>query len=129
MAAKRARAGQGKISRPRVLDIRSGDTVLVIAGDDRGKRGVVERTLATERRIVVGGVNLHKRHQRSGASRGGTTTIQGGIIDFPAPIHYSNVRLICNRCQQPTRLKRQLEGEAYFPVCGRCGQRYERVLS
>ena len=121
------RPGRGATGRRSPLDIRSGDTVMVLAGDDRGKRGVVERTLSAEQRIVVGGVNLHKRHQRSGASRGGTTTIQGGIIDFPAPIHYSNVRLICNRCQQPTRLKRRLEGDAYLPVCARCGERYERV--
>src|SRR4029077_12779601 len=86
---------------PRPLDIRAGDTVVVIAGRDRGKRGVVERTLSEPQRIVVRGGSTLKRHTRAGV-RG---NVQGGIVDFNAPIAYSNVMLVCNRCDQPTRIR------------------------
>ena len=108
----------------RSLDIRSGDTVVVISGAERGKRGVVQRTFSAQRRIVVAGINIRKRHQRSGEQRGGTTALQGGIIDFPAPFSYSNVQLVCSRCDQPTRLGRRLEGDHYVPFCKRCGEAY-----
>jgi len=110
----------------RALDIRSGDTVVVIAGGERGKRGVVERTLSAEQRIVVTGVNIRKRHQRAGARRGGTTAMQGGVVDFPAPLHYSNVQLICLNCDQPTRLGRRLEGDHFVAYCKRCDKAYLR---
>lgn len=110
----------------RILDIRSGDTVVVISGSERGKRGVVERTLSAEQRIVVTGVNLRKRHQRAGARRGGTAAMQGGIVDFPASLHYSNVQLICFNCDQPTRLGRRLDGDHYVPYCKRCNKDYLR---
>ncbi len=110
----------------RSLDIRSGDTVVVISGSERGRRGVVERTLSAEQKVVVGGVNIRKRHQRAGQTRGGTTALQGGVIDFPAPLHYSNVQLVCNRCDQPTRLGRRLEDDHYVAYCKRCGESYLR---
>ena len=111
---------QGRV---RPLDIRAGDTVVVIAGKDRGKRGVVERTLIDTQRIVVRGVATTKRHTRAGV-RG---NIQGGIIDFNAAIAYGNVMLVCNRCDQPTRIQHQIldDGERVI-VCRKCGERYER---
>ncbi len=120
--------GQKSQDRPhvRALDIRSGDTVVVISGSERGKRGVVQRTFSPDQRVVVAGVNIRKRHQRAGQQRGGTSAMQGGIVDFPAPLHYSNVRLICNRCDQPTSLGRRLEGEQYVPYCKSCGEAYLR---
>ena len=110
----------------RSLDIRSGDTVVVISGSDRGRRGVVQRTYSAEHRVVVAGINVRKRHQRAGQQRGGTTAMQGGIVDFPAPLDYSNVQLVCNRCDKPTRLGRLLEGEQYVPYCKQCGEAYLR---
>lgn len=106
----------------RPLDLRAGDTVVVIAGKDRGKRGVVERTLPGEQRIVVRGVNVLKRHTRAGV-RG---NIQGGIVDFNAPIAYSNVMLVCNRCDQPTRIAHTVVDGRSGIVCRKCGERYER---
>jgi len=108
--------------RARLLDLRAGDTVVVIAGKDRGKRGVVERTIPDEQRVVVRGVNVLKRHTRAGV-RG---NIQGGIVDFNGPIAYSNVMLVCNRCEQPTRIGHSLvDGDAVI-VCKKCGERHER---
>ena len=108
----------------RPLDIRAGDTVVVLAGKDKDKRGVVERTIPEDQRIVVGGVNILKRHTRAGV-RG---NMQGGVIDFSAPIAYSNVMLVCNRCDKPTRISRalQLDG-TYAIVCKKCGEIYERT--
>jgi len=105
------------------LDIRAGDTVEVIAGKDKGKRGVVERTLPEQQRIAVRGVNLLKRHTRSGVKG----NIQGGIVDFDGPIAYSNVMLVCNRCDKTTRIAHGVdENGVRHIVCKKCGQRYER---
>ncbi|MBV8196135.1 MAG: 50S ribosomal protein L24 [Candidatus Dormibacteraeota bacterium] len=108
----------------RALDIREGDTVVVIAGKDKGKRGVVQRALPEQQRIAVRGVNLLKRHTRAGVKG----NIQGGIIDFDGPIAYSNVMLVCNRCDKPTRIAHQRDDEGNrVIVCKKCGERYERT--
>jgi large subunit ribosomal protein L24 len=110
--------------RVRPLDLRKGDTVVVIAGKDRGKRGVVERTIPELQRIVVRGINILKRHTRAGVKG----NLQGGVVDFDAPIAYGNVMLICNRCDRPTRISRTIfEDGTSAIVCKRCGERYERV--
>src|SRR5205807_10097285 len=91
-----------KLSR---LDLAPGDTVVVTAGKDRGKQGEVLRTLPRENKIVVKGVNILKRHTKAGRSVGGNRAIQGGIVDFEAPLSYSNVMLVCPSCSRPTRIK------------------------
>ncbi len=109
--------------RARLFDIRSGDTVEVIAGKDNGKRGVVVRTIPSTQRVVVEGINRLKRHTKSGVSG----NIQGGIIDFNAPIAYSNVQLVCNRCSKPTRIGRVVQPDGTVPiVCKKCGEIYVR---
>jgi large subunit ribosomal protein L24 len=80
------------------MNIRRGDNVLVIAGKEKGKTGRVERQLVKEERVVVEGVNLIVRHLKA---RPGIR--QSGRIQQEAPIHVSNVMLICNKCSQPTR--------------------------
>ena len=112
--------------RVRSLDIRTGDTVQIIAGKDRGKRGTVERVLLADQRIVVRGVNVMKRHTRAGVAG----NIQGGIIDFNGPIAYANVQLVCSRCDKTTRIRHQIaEDGARVLICQKCGERYERVSS
>src|SRR4030081_2586538 len=97
-------------TKQRWLDLAPGDTVVVIAGKDRGKQGEVLRTLPHQSKIVVRGVNVAKRHAKAGQSAGGTKAIQGGVIDFEAPLSYSNVMLVCPHCNEPTRVKHtQLE--------------------
>ncbi len=109
--------------RLRPLDIRAGDTVEVIAGKDKGKRGVVERTLPEKQRIAVRGVNILKRHTRSGVQG----NIQGGIVDFDGPISYSNVMLVCNRCDKRTRIAHKAdENGVRRLLCKQCGQLYQR---
>ena len=102
----------------RWLDLAPGDPVIVIAGKDKGKQGEVLRTLPREGKIVVKGVNILKRH----------TKAQGGIVDFEAPLDYSNVMLVCPHCGRPTRSKHTvLESGARALVCRHCGEPYERV--
>ena len=118
----------------RYLDIRAGDTVLVIAGKDRGKRGVVDRTIPSDGRIVVKGVNLHKKHTKAGAvrTRSGSTAsvMQGGIVDFEAPLSYSNVLLVCPSCDRPTRIRHDLlPGGQRGRRCVHCGEITEQVTS
>ena len=108
----------------RAMDIRRGDTVEVLSGKDKGKRGRVERVIPERQRVVVQGVNLMKRHTRANVAG----NVQGGIVDFNGPIAYSNVQLVCNRCDKRTRIARQLsEDGTQVIVCKKCGQRYERL--
>ena len=81
------------------MKIRKNDTVIVIAGKDRGKKGKVRRALPTEDRVVVEGLNMIKRH-----SRARRAARQAGIIELEAPIHVSNVMLLCEKCGNPTRV-------------------------
>ncbi|HLC29899.1 MAG TPA: 50S ribosomal protein L24 [Dehalococcoidia bacterium] len=98
--------------------IRKNDTVLVIAGKERGKRGTVARILPEKNRVMVEGVNIVKRHMKP---RGATQP--GGIVEKEAPLHLSNVMLVCTRCDHPVRVSfRLLEGGAKVRVCRHCGE-------
>lgn len=114
----------------RRLDLAPGDPVVVIAGKDKGKRGEVLRTLPREQKIVVKGVNIQKRHTKAGRSAGGNRAIQGGIVDFEAPLAYGNVMLVCPNpgCERPTRIRHTvLENGQKVLQCVHCGQPYERI--
>ncbi len=114
--------------RLRLLDLAPGDTVVVVAGKDTGKQGTVLRTLPRERKIVVQGVNILKRHTKAGRSVAGNRTMQGGIVDFEAPLAYSNVMLLCPSCNEPTRIRHTvLEGGQKALLCVRCNEPYERI--
>jgi large subunit ribosomal protein L24 len=119
----------------KVPEIRSGDTVLVLAGKDAGKRGEVK---AIERpalegqpfRVLVEGLNIAKRHTkprpRMNQSDRTPRMQQGGIIEKPMPISIGRVMLVCPRCDRPTRVRHlQLESGARVRACGRCGQAVE----
>ena len=82
------------------MRIRTGDSVLVIAGKEKGKTGRVERQISGQDRLIVEGVNLVTRHMKA---RPGIS--QSGRIQKEASIHVSNVVLICNKCNEPTRSK------------------------
>ncbi len=98
------------------MKIRRDDTVVVIAGKDKGKNGKVRQSFSKESRVVVDGVNMVKRHMRP---RG--TARQAGIIEREAPLHVSNVMLLCPKCNRPTRIGfRILEDGSRVRVCKRC---------
>jgi len=100
------------------MQIRKNDTVLVIAGKDKGKKGKVRLAYPKDERVLVDGINLIKRHTRAkGKVR------QAGIIEREDPIHVSNVMLLCSRCNHPTRIGfRFLKDGRKVRVCRSCGE-------
>lgn len=98
------------------MKIRKDDTVVVIAGRDKGKKAKVRRAFPKESKVIVEGVNMIKRH-----SRARRAARQAGIIQREAPIHVSNVMLVCNKCNKPTRIGfRFLENGRKVRICGVC---------
>jgi large subunit ribosomal protein L24 len=87
------------------MHVKSGDEVLVIAGKEKGKRGKIKQAIPKEKRVVVEGLNIVKRHTKPrGQGR------PGGIIEMEAPLDISNVMLICPSCGRASRMgKRFLE--------------------
>ena len=85
------------------LHIRKGDKVKVIAGDDKGKEGVVQEVLTAKRRVVVEGINIVTKHEKPSAGKP-----EGGIKKTEAPIHISNVQLIDPASGKTTRVGRKL---------------------
>lgn len=80
------------------MKIKKGDKVRVLLGKDRGKIGTVERVLAKKGQVLVGGVNLYKRHTKPRQGEG-----TGGIIEKIRPLAASKVALICQKCGKMTR--------------------------
>ncbi len=98
--------------------IKKNDTVMVIAGREKGKRGKVLFVLPARERVIIERVNMVKRHQRP------TQKLrQGGIIEREAPMHVSNVMLVCSKCDKATRVgRRVLADDRRARVCRRCGE-------
>ncbi len=85
------------------MRIKIGDEVQVIAGDDKGVRGKVQKVMPKKEMLVISGVNMVKKHQKARPT-GGRSQAQGGIIEFEAPIHVSKVMLVCPDSDEPTRV-------------------------
>ncbi len=100
------------------VHVRRGDTVAVISGRERGKRGKVLRVLPTGGRVLVEKINMMKKHQRP------TQKLrQGGIIERESPLALSNVLVVCARCDKPSRsgIKTLADGRK-LRICKRCGE-------
>jgi large subunit ribosomal protein L24 len=98
------------------MKIKKNDTVLVISGKDRGKKGKVRQALPKTNKVIVDGINMMKRHSRTrGQAR------QAGIIDIEMPFSVSNVMLVCNKCDKPTRVGyRLLDDGKRARICRNC---------
>lgn len=107
------------------VKIRKGDIVEVISGgmEDKGKRGEVIRVMPTERRVVIQGVNMRKKHQRQVQTQG--RTITPGIIEFEAPVSISNVMLVCPSCSQPVRVGLVRSETGVQRICKKCQATFE----
>ena len=81
------------------MNIKKGDTVLIIKGKDKGKQGTVSRALPQVSKVIVEGLNIAKKHIKPQGQ-----TRQGGIIEKAMPIHVSNTMLVCTECGKPTRV-------------------------
>ncbi len=100
------------------MKIRKNDTVHVIGGKDRGKKGKVRFVYPKDERLLVEGINFIKKHTRaSGQVR------QAGIIERESPIHVSSVMLLCGKCNHPTRVGfRFLKDSKKVRFCRSCGE-------
>ena len=98
------------------MNIKKGDTVKVLTGKDKGKQGEVIRSVPQKQRVVVEKVNMMKK-----AMRPTQQNPQGGIATIEAPIHVSNVMLVCPKCKEATRVavKRTEDGKK-IRVCKKC---------
>jgi large subunit ribosomal protein L24 len=98
------------------MRIRKGDTVQVLSGKHRGRRGEVMVAFPKEKKVIVDGANLAKRHTKP---RG--ATMQGGIIDKDMPLPVSSVAIVCPACG-PTRIGTRIdEAGRKVRVCRKCG--------
>ena len=86
------------------LHVTKGDTVRVLRGDDKGKEGKIIRVHTKTGRVTVEGINIVKRHRKARRAEE-----QSGIVDFPAPIHASNVMLLDPKSGDPTRMRRRID--------------------
>ena len=98
--------------------IKKGDDVIVTTGKDSGKIGKVLKVNRKTQRVLIENVNVMKKHTRPSAQNR-----QGGIVETEAPLHWSNVMLMCNKCVKPTRIKMQrLEDGKKIRLCAKCGE-------
>ena len=97
--------------------IRKNDTVLVITGKDRGKRGRVLKILPEKNRLIVEGMNLIKRHTKPNPGK----NIKGGVVQREASLHASNVQLVCPECGAQARIGHQVLADGRkVRVCRKC---------
>lgn len=99
------------------MKVKKGDTVLIISGKDRGKKGKVLEAFPEESKVVVEGANLRKKHQRPKKSGE-----KGQIIELATPMSVSNVKLICPKCGKAVKTGYKITEKNKFRICKQCGQ-------
>jgi large subunit ribosomal protein L24 len=98
------------------MKIKTNDQVLIIAGNDKGKKGKVLRSIPDKGRVVVEGIALVKKHVKPKKSGQ-----KGQVVTAPRSINISNVELVCSKCGKATRISHEIiEGKKYR-VCKKCG--------
>lgn len=99
------------------MKIKKGDTVLITSGKDRGRTGKVLKSLLKKESILVEGINLKKKHIRP--KKGGE---KGQVVEIPAPLPASNVKIICPKCKKTTRIGCRIEKKKKYRICKKCNQ-------
>ena len=102
------------------MNIKKGDTVEIIAGKDRGKRGEVLRAMPKSSRVVVQGMNQRKKHQKAHQMAAGGRQTAPEILVFDAPMDVSNVVLVCPKCHEPTKVTRRRADDKTVRICRNC---------
>jgi len=100
----------------RKFKLKKEDTVEIIAGKDKGKRGRVLKILRDKERVVVEGANIVKKAQKRRRQQD-----RGGIIEIEAALHVSNVMVVCKKCG-PIRVGYKVEGDGKTRICKKCGE-------
>lgn len=100
------------------MHIKKGDSVVIISGKEKGKRGKVLHVSPQNNRAIIEALNMVTHHERPSQ-----TNPQGGRVQKEAPIHASNIMLICGKCGKPTRIgRRVLEDGSKVRVCKKCSE-------
>jgi large subunit ribosomal protein L24 len=100
------------------MKVNKNDTVLVVSGNDKGKKGKVLKVFPEKERIIVEGVHFIKRHTKKS-----NKNPQGGIVEKEGSINASNVMVICGRCNKPTRIgRKRLEDGKHARICKKCNE-------
>jgi large subunit ribosomal protein L24 len=103
-------------------NIKKNDLVMVVNGKEKGKSGRVLKVIPEKEKVLLEKINIIKRHSRPhGQQR------RGGILEKEAPLHISNVMLICEKCNKPVRIGRRLvEGSKKARFCRKCGEIFDK---
>ncbi len=99
------------------MKIKKGDTVLVISGKDKARKGKVIEVFPKQNRLIVEGINLRKKHMKPKKSGE-----KGQIVETSAPLNASDVKFICSKCGKAARTRYKLEGKKKYRICKKCGQ-------
>ena len=97
--------------------IKKNDNVEVLAGKDKGKRGSVVRIIPKKDKVIVSGVNIVKKAMKRRSQQD-----QGGIVEVEAPLHISNVGIVCKKCGRPVKIGYKIDGDKKLRVCRKCGE-------
>ena len=99
------------------MKLKKGDNVLITAGKDKGRTGKIMKSFPKDLKVLVEGINLKKKHVRP--KKEGE---KGQVVDIPAPLDISNIKIICPKCGKATRIGYKTEGEVKNRICKKCRQ-------
>ncbi len=108
-------------NKKKTLHVKNGDRVIVTAGKDKGKIGNVKKVMPSDSKVLVEGINMVTKAQRPQPMMG----IQGGLIKKEAPLDSSNVMVVCQACEKPTRIKHAVINGKKVRVCKKCGEQLD----
>ncbi len=97
------------------MKIKKEDTVLIISGKDRGRKGKVLDVFPKSNTLVIEGINIRKKHVRPKKSGE-----KGQIVEMPGSMSTSNVKLICVKCKKATRVEYKIDGKKKYRICKKC---------
>lgn len=100
------------------MKIKKGDTIIVTAGKDKGKRGKVQKVFPEISSVIVAGINMYKRHEKRRDEKK-----LGGIIEYARPLKNGNIAFVCPSCHKATRIGFLVSAGDKYRVCRKCGQK------
>ena len=97
-----------------MFKLKVGDEVFVTSGGNKGKKGKIEKVITRENKIVVGGINIYKRHVK------GKPGQKGGIYEIPRPLSFAKIALVCPKCKKVTRVGFSIIDGKKIRTCKKC---------
>jgi large subunit ribosomal protein L24 len=105
------------------MKLRKNDNVMILAGKDRGKTGIIERVYPKEDRMIVKGIAMAKK-----CIKPSKKSPQGGIIDINLKVYASKAMIVCPACSKPTKITYKITGDKKMRICKKCGQSLESIV-